>query len=147
MISDGKKQILLKMVELGDNVDRATFDQILEMDESEEDREFSKPLILGFFEQATETFDKMDTALKQKNLKELYTLGHFLKGSSATLGFTKVKDSCQIIQQYGNKVTLDNIAEPNEDVCIAQITNALAQAKRDMEELKRLLLAFFNAET
>ncbi|KAL8397744.1 hypothetical protein RB594_004448 [Gaeumannomyces avenae] len=135
------------MAELGDNVDRATFDQILEMDDSEEDREFSKPLIMGFFDQAAETFDKMDVALKQANLKELYTLGHFLKGSSATLGFTKVRDSCQIIQQYGNGVTLDNTPEPNQDVCISQITRALAQAKRDMEELKKLLLVFFNAET
>lgn len=58
-----QEQILLKMAELGDNVDRATFDQILEMDESEEEREFSKPLVLGFFEQAEETFGKMDIAL------------------------------------------------------------------------------------
>lgn len=135
------------MAELGDNVDRATFDQILEMDESEEEREFSKPLVLGFFEQAEETFGKMDIALKQANLKELYSLGHFLKGSSATLGFTKVRDSCQIIQQYGNGVTLDNTPEPNQDVCIAQITKALAQAKKDMTELKRLLQVFFNVET
>ncbi|EJT69311.1 hypothetical protein GGTG_12930 [Gaeumannomyces tritici R3-111a-1] len=134
------------MAELGDNVDRATFDQILEMDDSEEDREFSKPLIMGFFEQAAETFDKMDVALKQKNLKELYALGHFLKGSSATLGFTKVRDSCQIIQQYGNGVTLDNTPEPDQGVCISQIASALTQAKRDMEELKKLLLVFFNAE-
>lgn len=51
------------MPDLGDNVDMATFSQILEMDESEDEREFSKPLVLGFFEQAEETFEKMDTAL------------------------------------------------------------------------------------
>ncbi|KAL8366024.1 hypothetical protein RB595_004689 [Gaeumannomyces hyphopodioides] len=133
------------MGDLGDGVDRATFDQILEMDESEDDREFSKPLVFGFFEQAAETFDKMDIALKKGDLKELYALGHFLKGSSATLGFPKVRDSCQIIQQYGNGVTLDNTPEPNKDVCIAQITRALAQAKKDMEDLKQPLTAFFNA--
>lgn len=40
-----------------------TFSQILEMDEDEAEREFSKPLVLGFFDQADETFVKMDTAL------------------------------------------------------------------------------------
>lgn len=41
----------------------ATFSQILEMDESEEDRDFSKPLVFNFFEQVEETFEKMDQAL------------------------------------------------------------------------------------
>lgn len=51
------------MPDFGDNVDMQTFSQILEMDESEEEREFSKPLVLGFFEQAEETFGQMDEAL------------------------------------------------------------------------------------
>jgi osomolarity two-component system phosphorelay intermediate protein YPD1 len=49
--------------DLGDSIDILTFNQILEMDDSEEDREFSKSIVYGFFEQAEETFDKMDTAL------------------------------------------------------------------------------------
>jgi osomolarity two-component system phosphorelay intermediate protein YPD1 len=44
-------------------VDMETFSQILEMDDSPDDRDFSKPLVLGFFEQAWETFGKMDKAL------------------------------------------------------------------------------------
>ena len=51
------------MPDFGDNVDMPTFSQILEMDEDESDRDFSKPLVLGFFEQAEETFVKMDDAL------------------------------------------------------------------------------------
>jgi osomolarity two-component system phosphorelay intermediate protein YPD1 len=50
------------MAEFGDHVEDAIFSQILEMDEGEE-REFSEPLISGFFEQASETFDKMQLAL------------------------------------------------------------------------------------
>jgi len=38
-------------------------------------------------------------------LKTLSELGHFLKGSSATLGLTKVKDSCEKIQHYGAACT------------------------------------------
>jgi hypothetical protein len=49
--------------DFGDHVDMGTFSQILEMDEDESEREFSKPLVLNFFEQVEETFEKMDTAL------------------------------------------------------------------------------------
>lgn len=45
------------------DLDLEAFNQILEMDESEEDRDFSQPLVAGFFEQAQETFEKMDAAL------------------------------------------------------------------------------------
>jgi len=51
------------MPDFGDNVDLATFSQILEMDDDEADRDFSKPLVFNFFEQAEETFGKMDKAL------------------------------------------------------------------------------------
>jgi osomolarity two-component system phosphorelay intermediate protein YPD1 len=50
------------MPDFGDHVDNATFSQILEMDDGEE-RDFSAPLVLNFFEQATETFGKMEFAL------------------------------------------------------------------------------------
>merc|ERR1712225_207877 len=48
--------------DLGDSIDAVTFEQIL----------------------------KMDDALEEKDLATLSSLGHFLKGSSATLGLTKV---------------------------------------------------------
>jgi osomolarity two-component system, phosphorelay intermediate protein YPD1 len=51
------------MPDFGEHVDKAIFSQILEMDDSEDERDFSAPLVLNFFEQATETFDKMDAAL------------------------------------------------------------------------------------
>jgi len=131
------------MPDFGDHVDTGTFSQILEMDESEDDRDFSKPLVFNFFEQAQETFGKMDEALAAKNLPELSSLGHFLKGSSATLGFTKVKDSCQVIQQYGNKLKLDGSGEPDEEVCLTKVTDALQSAKTDMSTLEKILRAYF----
>ena len=39
-----------------------TFEQILEMDEPDDD-EFSSSIVLGFLDQAEETFVQMDTAL------------------------------------------------------------------------------------
>jgi osomolarity two-component system phosphorelay intermediate protein YPD1 len=47
----------------GDRIDEATFDQILEMDDDEEDREFSRSIVYDFFQQAESTFLKMDENL------------------------------------------------------------------------------------
>lgn len=40
-----------------------TFEQILEMDDDEEERDFSKSIVFGFFEQAENTFKNMDASL------------------------------------------------------------------------------------
>ena len=161
------------MPDLGDGVDLSIFSQILEMDESEEEREFSKPLVSGFFVQAEETFVKMDEALYvgpppsrrrsplgvvppkpltsprslAANLGELSSLGHFLKGSSATLGFNKVRDSCQVIQQYGHKLRVDGSDEPDEDVCLSRIHDAIRKVKVDLADLRTTLKTFFNDES
>ena len=49
--------------DLGDSIDQVTFEQILEMDDDEDEREFSRSIVYGFFEQAETTFKKMETAL------------------------------------------------------------------------------------
>lgn len=82
-----------------------------------------------------------------KNLDELSSLGHFLKGSSATLGFNKVRDSCQIIQQYGHKQTVDGADEPDEEVCLTKITDAIKTLKVDFADLEKEIKVFFNGET
>lgn len=51
------------MESLGEHIDAATFEQILEMDDDEEEREFSKSIVYDFFQQAESTFQKMDTNL------------------------------------------------------------------------------------
>jgi len=129
------------MVGFGDHVDVATFNQILEMDEDSHD--FSMPLVINFFEQADETFEKMDIAVAAKDLSELSKLGHFLKGSSATLGFTKIKDNCQIIQQYGSNLNVDGSAEPDEEICLKKIKDALTTVKVDKDELEKTMSKFF----
>ncbi len=51
----------ISLPECGNSIDPTTFEQILEMDDDEDDREFSKSIVYGFFEQAESTFDKMQT--------------------------------------------------------------------------------------
>ncbi|KAF3079024.1 hypothetical protein TWF102_001180 [Orbilia oligospora] len=49
-------------------VDVETFEQILEMDDGDPDRDFSRGLVFGFFEQAKSTFDEMDDSMCVKRL-------------------------------------------------------------------------------
>lgn len=48
--------------DMGESIDNSTFEQILEMDD-DDDRDFSKGIVYGFFDQAEATFDKMGKAL------------------------------------------------------------------------------------
>ncbi|KAL7930073.1 putative histidine phosphotransferase HPT1p [Trichoderma chlorosporum] len=130
---------------LGDGVDLPTFKQILEMDEPG-DNEFSTSIVFGFFEQAEETFESMDSALSDKDLEKLSELGHFLKGSSATLGLIKVRDGCEKIQRYGKGENLDGSPEPDTNVCLARVKEALTAVKSDYEEVETGLKKFYDKD-
>ncbi|KAL9106420.1 MAG: hypothetical protein Q9227_008562 [Pyrenula ochraceoflavens] len=130
--------------DFGDNIDPATFEQVLEMDEDDDDRDFSKGIVYGFFEQAEGTFAKMHTALEKKDLRVLSELGHFLKGSSATLGLIKIKDACEKIQHFGaHKDETGAVAEPDDQVCLDGITAALKECQSEYEEAAALLRRFY----
>ncbi|KAI8410957.1 hypothetical protein FOFC_07551 [Fusarium oxysporum] len=49
-----------------DFVDMNIFEQILELDDEGPDREFSKELVFGFFEQAENTFDEIGHSLVRR---------------------------------------------------------------------------------
>ena len=82
---------------------------------------------------------------ESKNLDELYRLGHFLKGSSATLGLTKVKDSCEKIQRYGKKENIDGTPQTDEELCLSRITETLKTVKTEYADVEKTLKEFFNA--
>ncbi|KIW06252.1 uncharacterized protein PV09_02725 [Verruconis gallopava] len=129
---------------LGDDIDRATFEQILEMDDDENDRDFSRSIVFDFFEQASETFEKMQARLAEKNLEELSALGHFLKGSSATLGLTRVKDSCEKIQHYGARKDATGTKDEKDDAkSLERIERTLAVAKADYQTAEKKLRLFY----
>jgi len=143
-VEDRSEEGSVGLPDLGDSIDAMTFEQILEMDDDEDDREFSRSIVFGFFEQAEQTFVKMDQALKDKDLADLSSLGHFLKGSSATLGLTKVKDSCEKIQHYGQKKDEDGTKdEPDEAKCLAKIEETLKTVKEEYAEVEKVLRKFY----
>jgi len=129
----------------GDSIDPLTFEQILEMDDDEEEREFSRSIVYGFFEQAEGTFKKMELSLAKGDLPQLSSLGHFLKGSSATLGLTKVKDSCEKIQHYGaNKDESGTKEEPDDAKCLARVKETLETVKIEFAEVEKKLKQFYH---
>ena len=77
----------------------------------------------------------------QKDLSELSSLGHFLKGSSAALGVSKVQLSCEHIQHYGQ--LKEGMATLTEAEAIAKITKSLARARDEYEEAKKWLESFY----
>ncbi|KAL5615133.1 hypothetical protein BROUX41_005191 [Berkeleyomyces rouxiae] len=97
----------MEIIDLGDGFDAMIFSQILEMDDSDSDRSFSRELVVDYLSQARDTFAKIRAALKKRDLPDLYDLGHYLKGSSAAIGLTHVQVHCQKIQQYGKLQDID----------------------------------------
>lgn len=91
--------------------------------------------------------DTLTAHREEKNLEELSSLGHFLKGSSATLGFTKVKDECEKIQHYGHKKNETGESdEPDEEKCLRLIGESIKEAKQAYEVVSNLMNRFY-AET
>ncbi|KAI4148576.1 MAG: hypothetical protein LQ340_005041 [Diploschistes diacapsis] len=130
----------------GDAIDPMTFEQILEMDEDEDEHEFSKQIVFDFFEQAKATFDNMDQKVQEKDLADLSQLGHFLKGSSATLGLVKVKDSCEKIQHWGAGKDAGGDNPQAADACLEQIVKILPVVKADCADAERRLRAFYRED-
>lgn len=132
----------------GDAIDITIFEQILEMDDDEEEREFSRSIVYGFFEQAETTFTQMDDALEAGDLDTLSSLGHFLKGSSATIGLTLVKNSCEKIQNYGHKKDESGQEDVDDDaLCLSRCKDAIVAAKEEYEDAAKRLRRFFGDES
>ena len=81
---------------------------------------------------------------EERDLPELSSLGHFLKGSSATLGFTKVKDECEKIQHYGHKKNeTGEIDEPDEDKCLRLSKESISEAKKAYKVVEALMKQYY----
>lgn len=82
---------------------------------------------------------------QNKNLQALSEKGHFLKGSSATLGFTKIKDECEKIQNYGRKKDETGTNDvSDEEKLLRLIEEALTEAKRAYKVIEALMKRFYS---
>ncbi|KAF9046469.1 histidine-phosphotransfer domain, HPT domain-containing protein, partial [Panaeolus papilionaceus] len=119
-------------------IDMDTFQQILELDE-EPDYEFTQTMVEAYFEQAEDTFKKMDVALKKKDLADLASLGHFLKGSSAALGLSRVQATCESIQHSGQKRDESKNKDLSTSEALALIEGLLMRVKVEYDEAEAWL--------
>lgn len=79
----------------------------------------------------------------KEDLEELSSLGHFLKGSSATLGLVRVRDGCEKIQRFGKLENEDGSSEPDAALCLQRIRDALAAIKTDYQDVETRLRAYY----
>lgn len=90
------------------------------------------------------TFADNSANREEKDLATVSSLGHFLKGSSATLGLTKVKDSCEKLQHYGQKKDAEGTTdEPDEEKCLKLIKETLEAVKEEYAEVEKVLKKFY----
>ncbi|KAJ5653117.1 hypothetical protein N7490_000120 [Penicillium lividum] len=144
--SEEKKEGPPRLSDVRDIIDTDTFEQILEMDD-DEDRDFSQGIVYGFFEQAEVTFAKMEKAVKDEDLDDLSSLGHFLKGSSATLGLTHVKDGCEKIQHFGaRKDETGSTYQPDDKISLKNIDTTIKEVKIAYAKVERFLRRYYGEE-
>jgi osomolarity two-component system phosphorelay intermediate protein YPD1 len=77
----------------------------------------------------------------RNDLAELSSLGHFLKGSSAALGVSKVQLSCENIQHFGQ--LREGNAFITEAEAIGKITKSIAHAREEYADAKTWLEWFY----
>jgi osomolarity two-component system phosphorelay intermediate protein YPD1 len=80
---------------------------------------------------------------EKKDLEELSSLGHFLKGSSATLGLVKVRDACEAIQRYGKNENLDGSTLDDDEKCLELIRDSFTVVKKDYDVVKEQLERYY----
>ncbi|RKP22714.1 histidine containing phosphotransmitter protein, partial [Syncephalis pseudoplumigaleata] len=127
-------------------VNDEVFGQLLEMDDDDEEHEFSKSIVINFFEQAHTTFAKMDVAIEERDLESYAKLGHFLKGSSATLGLQKVEQTCEKIQHSQASAHEVSLPEIDGDAALARGIELLARLKREYKQAERHLCRLYEME-
>ncbi|KAH7190180.1 signal transduction histidine kinase [Fusarium oxysporum] len=128
-----------------DFVDMNIFEEILEMDDESSDREFSKGLIFGFFEQAENTFDEIGHSLEERNLEKTFGSGPFLKGSAAALGIYKVRDACEKIQHWAAGRDESESEHIEREESLKKIRDILPTLKVDYKAAKDWLIKFFRS--
>jgi len=136
-------------------IDIETFQQIRDMDEGEDEdfddgdepkdpHAFSRGIVFGYFEQAESTFTQMEEAIAELSLKNLSSLGHFLKGSSAALGIVKVQASCEKMQHYGN-LRDEEVGEAlTQEEALGRIKLLIEQCRQDYKVAKAWLVRLYS---
>jgi len=121
----------------------STFEQILELDEDDPDQSFSRGIVDNYHEQVETTFGEMSVALKDKDCAKLSALGHFLKGSSAALGVTKVQATCETMQHYGQLKGEEGKGRLDKEEALKLIDVLVVRVRGEYDEAKKWFDEYF----
>lgn len=127
-----------------DIINWTIFNELQTMDEDEPG--FSKSLIQTFIEQAQEIFKDIDSKLdsSKPDLNDLSSLGHYLKGSAASLGLVKIQEQCERIQNYGLKKDFDGAL--NDKSWEDAIKEALEKAREEFGNARTFFSDYYKEE-
>lgn len=82
-----------------------------------------------------------------EDLDDLSSLGHFLKGSSATLGLTHVKDGCEKIQHFGaRKDETGSTTQPDDKISLKKIDTTVKEVKIAYAKVERFLRRYYGED-
>lgn len=76
-------------------------------------------------------------------MEKLSNLGHYLKGSSAALGVTKVQETCEKIQHYGKLWDDEEGENLTEEEALAKIEPLLKSGKKEYTDAEKWLRSWF----
>ncbi|KAJ2797826.1 Phosphorelay intermediate protein [Coemansia helicoidea] len=131
-----------------DILDLDVFNQLMLMDdENDQENEFSREIVQSYLDQAKSTFADMDKALGSKDLSKLSSLGHFLKGSSATIGVKRVQECCRRIQYLGKLHSISGEGTVDEEEALKLIAQELLAGKREYQKAEEFLGYFYESSS
>lgn len=89
----------------------------------------------------------MSSHVRKENkpdLPELSSQGHFLKGSSVTLGLTRLRDYCERIQNYGSgKDDKGDAVDLDPKTLVKMIEDTLKEAKHEYSFIEAKLRKYY----
>lgn len=79
-------------------------------------------------------------------MEKLSNLGHYLKGSSAALGVTKVQATCEKIQHYGKLWDDETGKSLTEKEALEKIGPLLIAGKKEYTDAEKWLRSWFGKQ-
>ncbi|OLY82888.1 Multistep phosphorelay regulator 1 [Smittium mucronatum] len=121
-------------------LDQQVFEQILELDDG--DQEFLHRLIENYYTQVNAAFETLYKSIVNKDLGAVAAIGHSLKGSSASLGLIKMKETSERLKKIGDYRAE---VEPNMpmDILMKAASIELDNLKIEFNKVVQLFNYFF----
>ena len=79
-------------------------------------------------------------------MDELSKLGHYLKGSSATLGLVHIRDSCEKIQHWGAGYDETGSNSEDPEKCLTFISKEVRKLRAEYGIVRKALTEYYHVE-